>query len=399
MYPRVCSKGGYSLLRLSIALCLPFILPVHAAQYSVESSISARAEYNDNIFLTTLPHDSVNGFIVIPEARMVAREANWETFLGARLRSNNYSDSNLDSNDIYLDASGTYSQERNVFSLAGQYYKDSNLNALREDFGLVGERINRELWSVTPEYQRLLTERAVLALTYSHVDVEYLEAEDTRYVPYTLDTVSGSIAYSLSETDTLNFILQATDYQSKDEVLEYQLFIARVGVEHEFSELWSADFSIGGSSRDATVRVTPTEEAEFSDSGYVLDASLTRAMETGGEFLGRISRENIPNAFGGLDEVDMLEFILGQNITERWRYSIVARYRDIDAVSDVDRRTDREIVLFEPRLYYAIGRQWTVEASYRYIQRKFRNDISDSAPHSNRVFIGMTYNFPDISTF
>jgi hypothetical protein len=202
----------------------------------------------------------------------------------------------------------------------------------------------------------------------------------------------------LSETDKLNFILQATDYQSKDEILEYQLFITRIGVVHEFSELWSADVSIGGSRRDATVRVTPNLDSDFSDTGYVLDAGLTRTMETG-TFSGTISRENKPNSFGGLNEVDMLEFILGQNITERWRYSIVARYKDIDAVSDVDRSTDREIVLFQPRLFYTIGRQWTAEASYRYIQRKFKDDISQSAPHSNLIFIGMTYNFPDISTF
>ena len=374
------------------------VLPVHAVQYSVESNVSARAEYNDNIFLTEPSYDSVYALMVIPEAIMVAREANWETFLGARLESNNYSDEDLDSNDIYFDASGTYSQERNVFSLAGQYYKDSNLNTLREDFGLVGRRINRELWSVTPEYQRLLTERTVLALSYSYIDVDYIDAEDTGYVPYNLHTVSGSVAYNLTETDTLNFTLQATDYQSKDEVLEYQLVIARVGVEHEFTELWSGDFSIGGSSRDATVRVTPTEESEFSDTGYVLDLGLTRKLETG-DFSARVSRDNVPNAFGGLNEVDTLLFRLSQGITERWRYAIAARYQDIDAVSEVERSTDREILFFEPKLFYDIDRFWTVEASYRYIQRQFKSDTGDTAPDSNRLYIGMTYNFPGITTF
>ena len=385
------------MLLASFAPCLLGILPVHAAQYSVESSVSARAEYNDNIFLTELPHDSVYGLIVIPEARMVAREANWETFLGARLRSNNYSEDGLNSNDIYLDASGSYSQERNIFSLAGQYYRDSNLNALREDFGVIPRRIDRELWSITPEYQRLLTERAVLALSYSHVDVEYLDAEDTGYVPYDLDTVTGSIAYGLTETDKLIFTLQATDYQTKSESLEYQLFIARVGLEHEFSELWSADFSIGGSRRNATVRTTPTEESKSSDTGTVFDVGLTREAETG-TFLGRISRENVPNSFGGLNVVDSLALILRQNITERWSYSIVARYRDIEAVA-LDRTTDREVITFEPKLFYAIDRFWTVEASYRYSQRRFKSDPDDTAPDSNRVYIGMTYNFPDITTF
>ncbi len=396
-------------LLVAVCLCFVYISSAKAVQYAIESDVTARAEYDDNIFITTLPHDSVYGLTVIPQARLVAREANWETFLNGRLRSNNYSDSNLDSNDIYLDASGSFTQQRNVFSLAGQYNLDSNLNTLSSDFGISGQRINRELWSITPEYQRLLTERTVLALSYSHIDVDYLDAEGTDFRPYELDIGSGSIAYQLTERDKLSFILQATDYRSKDEILEYQLFIARVGIEHEFTERWSADFAIGGSRTDSTIRITQTvdflgepltltEEQDFSDNGYVLDAGFTRQLETG-EFSGRISRENVPNATGGLDEVDRLIFRLAQRMTARWRYAIGVRYEDIDGIADLTRSTDREILFFEPKVFYEINRQWTASASYRYIQRQFKDDISESTPHSNRIFIGMTYNFPDISTF
>ncbi|MGB5604364.1 MAG: hypothetical protein WBO14_18225, partial [Gammaproteobacteria bacterium] len=134
------------------------------------------------------------------------------------------------------------------------------------------------------------------------------------------------------------------------------------------------------------------------NNGYVLDAGFTRQLETG-EFSGRISRENVPNAFGGLNEVDRLSFSLAQRMTARWRYAIGVRYEDIDGIADLTRSTDREILFFEPNVFYEINRQWTASASYRYIQRQFKDDISDSAPHSNRIFIGITYNFPDISTF
>jgi hypothetical protein len=390
--------------------CLLLSFKVNAIQYAIESDVSARAEYNDNIFLTSQPHDSVYGLTVIPEAKMIAKEAHWETFINGRLRSNNYSDHNLDSNDIYLDVSGKYSQERNVYSLAGSYDKDSNLNALSTDFGVTGRRVNRKLWSITPQYQRLLTERAVLSISYNHIDVDYIDAEDTGYVPYKADIASGSLAYYLTEKDKVSFTLQATDYMSKDGSFEYQLFITRLGIEHNFSELWSVDFSIGGSRRNSTNTVTQTfdffgqpitltQVTDYTDKGYVLDAGFERKMETGA-FTGRISRDDVTNSFGGLNEVNTVRIGLNQKLTEVWRYDIQARYEDINAISSGTRTTVRDVLFFEPRLYYIINRHWTANASYRYITRKFKSDTSDDqAPHSNSIFVGMTYNFPDISTF
>ena len=121
-------------------------------------------------------------------------------------------------------------------------------------------------------------------------------------------------------------------------------------------------------------------------------------METG-SVSGTISRDNVTNPFGGLNEVSTVAFRINQKMTELWRYTIDARFEDIDAVSDVARTTDREVLFFESRIFYLIDRHWTANASYRYIQRKFKSDTSDSAPHSNRIYIGMTYKFPDISTF
>ena len=142
-----------------------------------------------------------------------------------------------------------------------------------------------------------------------------------------------------------------------------------------------------------------TEVTDFSDKGYVLDAGFTRKVETG-SFSGGISRDNVTNSFGGLNVVDTVRFNYQQKLTSLWRYNINARYENIDAASAVTRTTDREVLLFEPRINYTIDRHWAANASYRYIQRKFKSDTSDNrAPHSNRIFIGMTYNFPDISTF
>jgi hypothetical protein len=393
-----------------IGSCLLFSFKVNAVRYAIESDVSARAEYNDNIFLTSEPHDSVYALTVIPEAKMVAKEANWETFLNGKLRSNNYSDHNLDSNDVYLDLSGKYQSERNIYSLGGAYYLDSNLRSESADFGITGKRVNREYWNIVPQYTRLLTERLSFTLSFNHADVDYLDAENTGFVPYRLNTLTGSLAYSLTERDRVSFILQGTDYVSKNNAIEYQLFITRLGIEHDFSELWSVNFTIGGSRRNSTNTITQTfdffgqpitltEEIDFSDKGYVLDAGLQRKFETG-SFSAGISRDNVTNSQGGLNEVNTLRFRFSQKVTSLWKYDFHARYQDINAVSSVTRTSDREVFIIEPRVFYSLSRDWTANASYRYAARKFRSDTSDDrAPHSNRIYLGLTYNFPDISTF
>ena len=380
-----------------------------AVQYSITSNVDTRLEYNDNIFLTSGEHDSVFGLVVTPSARMIAKEANWETYLNARLRSNNYSDHGVDGNDIYLDASGNYKKERDIFTLSASYDKDSNLNPQSSDFGLTAQRVNRRIWSITPQYTRLLTQRLYFSASYSHTDVEYENAANTGYVPYDLDTLSGSFAYNLTERDKLSFILQASNYNSKDNALEYQLYIPRFGVEHQISELWKADFSIGGSRRNSTSRITQTfdffgqpitqtQEIDFSNKGYVFDAGIEKKHETG-SISARASRNNVANSYGGLNNEDTLQLSFKDSITELWRYTVNTRYQNIQAVSGVQRSTNREIFLFQPVLYYIIDRNWTANASYRYIQQKFTNDVSNSAPHSNQIYIGITYHFPEISTF
>lgn len=380
-----------------------------AVQYSIESNIDTRAEYNDNIFITSLKHDSVYGLTVTPSARMIAKERNWESFVNARLRSNNYSDHNLDSNDIYLDASGEYSRERDVFTLAVNYDKDSNLNALSSDFGVSGSRVNRRLWSIVPQYTRLVTERMQFSTSYNHSDVEYEDVANTGYVPYEIQTLTGSFVYSHDERNKLSFILQGSDYSSKDNTVEYQLLIARLGLEHQISELWKADFTIGGSKRNSTNRITrtfdffgqpvsQTQEIDFSDSGYVFEAGIEKRLESG-SITAKAGRDNVTNSYGGLNEVDTLRLIFNEQLTQQWHYTINSRYENINAVSGSTRSTDRETFSVEPVLYYDIDRNWTAKVSYRYIQRKFKSSTSGSTPYANRIYMGITYNFPEISTF
>lgn len=396
------------------AICVCFVFCyttiAHSKEYSLEADVDARVEYNSNIFLTSKPHDATKGIIITPSLSGVIKEKNWQGELNARIKSHNYSDDDLDSNDQFLSLTGQYGAERNIFSLNARYDLASNLNSTSSDFGTVPRRVNTKLQSITPQYTHLLTERSALVLSYAYTDVDFLEADNTGYTPYITETGSGSLIYDLTEKDKLTFSLQAVDYESKDNLVTYLMFISRFGIDHKFSQTLSTDFLVGVSRQKSTNLTTQTfdffgnvivltREIDSKNRGLVLDAGIKKLLERG-SIEGRLSRDNTTDSFGGLNQVDRLIIDYNEKLSSLWRYSIIARLEDITSLSQTNRSSDRDILFFDTVVSYSISPKWNANASYRYVQRKYKSDTSDKrAPHSNRIYVGLTYNFPSLSTF
>lgn len=390
------------LMMLSVTFC------VDAAQWSIESSVDSNIEYNDNIFLTNQDHDSVTSLIVKPALQMLVQEKNWLTAVDARLRSNNYSDSNLDSNDIFFDLSGTYITERNSYTLQGTLDFDSNLNSESTDFGITGRRVDRELLSITPQFSRNITERLLFTANYTHTDVDYVDADDTGFVPYRTDDVSGSLVYNLTETDQVNMVLQGTAYESKDGSFEYDLFSFNLGMNQILSETFSVKYLLGGSQRDSTSLSTEVfnffgqpalrrEVADFSNSGFVYDASFKKEWLSS-SLKGHLSRNETTDSVGGLNLVETSSLNFDQKITSVWGYSIHAKYEDIKTLDANNQITDRDIVFLDSIVRYKLSKNLVMLASYQYVKRKFDSQEKSEAPYSNRIFVGISYDFPSIST-
>ncbi|MCK4708556.1 MAG: hypothetical protein KAU21_08060, partial [Gammaproteobacteria bacterium] len=328
---------------LVVCIILLHAQAAYAKEYKLEADVDARAVYDDNIFLTNQLHDSTKGIIVTPALSGVITEENWESELRARLRINKYSDKSLNSNDQFFDLTGRYTAERNIFSLNVKYNLESNISSTSTDFGIVGRRVNRKTQSIAPQYTRLLTERSSLMLSYTYTDVDFLEADNTGFTHYITETGSGSLLYNLTERDELTISLTAVDYTSKNELVTYQLFVSRFGVDHKFSETLSMDFLAGVSRRNSTnlqtqsfdffeQPITVTQEIDAKNRGLVFDIGVTQQLESG-KIEGRIIRDNKTDSFGGLNEVNRFTVNYTDKMSELWRYRINGRLEDITAIS------------------------------------------------------------------
>lgn len=383
---------------------------VYAREWSLEADVVSRVEYNDNIFLVNDDHDGVSSIVISPSIKAIVKEKNWQTELIANLRSNRYSDQNLDSNDQYFDLTGSYNAQRNIFSLNASHDFDSNLTTTSSDFGVAAQRVNRKLQKFTPQYTRLLSERAALSLSYVYTDVDYIDAENTGFVPYITETGVVFLQYNLTEKDKININFTGVDYTSKNDLLTYQTFTSRFGIDHKFSKTLSTNLAVGVSRQSSTNLSTQTSDffgniivrtqvVDAENRSFVLDASIIQSLENG-SVTGKVSRSNSTNSFGGLNEVDSFNITYNDKISPLWRYLINIRYDDITAISSGTQDTDRELFFFGATAYYSISRNWKANASYQYVMKRTKNDAIDStAPHSNKLTVGLTYNFPSLSTF
>ncbi len=383
----------------------------YSSEKLLEASVSARTGYNDNIFLTSLPHDAVSSFIITPSLSGIIKEQNWQAKLNSQLRLNQYSDHSLDSNGQLFNLTGQYNAERNIFSINVGHDLLTSLSSISTDFGLSRERVKRKTQSITPRYTRFLTERLVLALSYSYSDTEYLDIEeDTRFVSSYTETGSAALRYNLTEKDEASINFQTVDYTRKDKLGDIQLFDVSVGFDHSFSKTLSMDLAIGESKRNSTNlqattfdffggTATQDQEINVKTRGSTLNLGVKQLLEVG-SISGRISRNTTTNSFGGLNETDKIVINYDERLSSLWRYAISASYENTTSVSASTASTDREVLFLEAKTNYSITQEWNMNLSYRYSQRKFKN-ISNAgdAPGSNRLQIGLTYNLPPLSTF
>jgi len=381
----------------------------NATEWSLDSSLRVHYEYNDNIFLTLDPHESVSNVLIQPDINFRIEEKSWETLIKARLKNNNYSDSNLDSNDQYYMVDVKYQYERGMFSLKGTYDLKSNLDTESSDFGISATRINRTTTDISPSYSYMLTERLQASLSYTMLESKYDDLVGSGFVPYEVDMSAISLVYGLSEKNKINASVQYTDYLSLDGLSEYQSLALRMGVTREFSETFKSSFSIGTSERDSISRSTGSidffgttvalvQENDFNNSGIVLDLELDLKTELGA-VTGQLSRDTETSSYGGVDEVNLLSLGYTRKISDYWSFSLDGKYTKTEAIMLGASFTDRDLLTVDTKINYFLDKDWKITTSWRYQEREFSTQNQNYVPHSNRFYIGMTYSSSKLSTF
>lgn len=402
------------------ALLFPVFVPSLsiAAEWSVNPSVSVREDYNDNIQLSTLPHDSVWSTVVTP-AVSFSRETGIDSVsAGARFNARRYSGNQIsDRNDQYYTFSGKNSTDKNQFGMAASLTRDS----------VVEQVLNqRDFVTLNPSWTARLGERTSLTVDYRYDKLKYLDAVNTSQTGYENHSFSGKWIYLFSERDEVTASAYSSNYKTSSGSRKSDTSGAQVQARHKFSETLVGLASLGRRTTKTTVKdrqcVGGHDEVFLqtlvstcflkdlgfqglpgtwqqvdvvdTDSGSVLTLSLNQNTETSGmgaEFTRSVS----PSGNGYLVEADSIKLSANKSLTPNLSLQLNVNAIDNRYVGNVSSGNNSRYYNISPALTWRMTEWWTLGAGYAYASQKYK--AATSSANSNAVYVNLTYNWPKIS--
>jgi opacity protein-like surface antigen len=185
-------------------------LPLGAAEWSVEPSVSVSATYSDNVrFLAQpTPEQPIRSNVImsVSPSLLFGHETEVRKVTGKlRVAANRFNnDKSLDSNDAFFDIGWREKGERSEFSLTSNNAFDSTLASQLEETGnRTEDRKQRQKISVNPTYAYNYNGRLTLALGYRYEDVGFRDAAGTSLVDFRTNELLPALRYKLDERNEL----------------------------------------------------------------------------------------------------------------------------------------------------------------------------------------------------
>ena len=367
-----------------------------------------REEYNDNILLTTLPHNAVWGTILTPSLTLSRSSEVSQTSASARLNFNRYAgESGLDRNDQYFALSSNYKTERDIWAGDASYTRDSTLTSELNQTGIVQARTQRNLLTLAPSWTRMLSERNSLKLGYEYDQASY-DGSSVGLINYSNQSAQASWLYQLSESDLVNMTASYSRFQTADGNHKADTAGIQGGLTHSFSETLKGSVLMGLNRTHSIINSPaqvlvigpfilhlPAQTVSSTDVVPVLNATLEKQFETTTVNVSA-SRTLNPTGNGVLAETDRLGLGVSRKFSETLSGSVNgsayrSRYIGNAAVASANSRY-YELAL---NLNWHMNERWVLDSGYRYARVEYQ--ASSVVPVSNMVYASVRYDWPKIS--
>lgn len=301
-----------------------------AGPWSLEPRIGASAEYDSNPGLSPIDavaEDHIAGLFYLP-LRYDADNFSYSLVPQARL-SNTRGYSSLASNYVHIDSTAQLTTDRSSYALLGNLARDSSFYHAGEAVNGVGVR--RDTASLAADSSYSFTARSQLQMDASWSTVHYDQTQNvTSLVDYRYLTAGPTVAYLVSERDTIKISGTVGSYQSLNAITSSKSQNLQLQYSRQLSEAWTASGSAG------YTRSTDTEKVFFgslyletfstSQNGVVYAANLSRQGE---RFVvtANVSRALQPTGLAYLARQDSVSLLTTFKQSDRWDYQIAAGWQ------------------------------------------------------------------------
>lgn len=374
-------------------------ISANAASFLLESEINARVTYDDNVNTAIVNEESSSIYMFTPKMKLSYISDAWETAMNAHVTGTTYSAEYQDQIDGHLDFQTAYKDNRNIYSTSVGYDKSSNRAADENILGQTLEQTDTQKISLTPKYTRLLTERLSLSLAYTYSDVDY-NPTTQRYLPYESQDATGEMAYNLSQRSKMLLAFSARDYASENNISEYQMLAANIGVIHKFSDLLTGEFFVGANTTDFTTR----DGTSFDFFGSTVTGAQVESTGSGGTFKAGIdakwielsaSRDTASNFTGGLDQTDKLHAKFRIQVTQLIGFALSVNRVKIEELNENVIDYSRTYTAITPAMNLSLAHNLNLRAEYFYYTNEYES-LAQGETEKNRFSVNLKYDFPSI---
>ena len=389
-------------------------LNVQAAEWAAEPAITVRGEYNDNIRLTSAPHDDVWGAILEPRVTFARRTERWDMSANARLRAAYYDgEDNLNTTDNFFDIKSKQRFERGSWDASASLANDTTLQNefLDLDTGIVVSQIDRTRHNFRLAGQYMFTETVWMEASLGYQTVKYDDGERFGLLDYDYLTPSLQVVHQFNPKIQLFGVLSHSrvSYDSASE-LESKTNSLQLGGAYDITETWKLSGSVGNR-RTRTSSLVPTAvprpgleflfplvydvitvPRDSESTGLVYNASLSRKFETGDLGLNA-SRSVVPSSTGTDTDTTSVSLNGSHRFSETFSGRLSISYLQSETVGDARTIADNDRYRIAPGLTWRLDRDLHLTAGYIYTQ-VMRGSTGANDAESNAAFVSLGYTWP-----
>jgi hypothetical protein len=360
----------------------------HASEYSLEYSVEAGYEYNDNVGFSSDDEIDVSGGLITFPVTLTRRTERLETALSGEATSTKYDDSDFDSDDQDLNLRSSYQLERGGLNGYAGYKRDSTRTSEFLDTGVVGLRATRvERASAGASGDYMFTEKNGILLGADYSDVEY---DSPIYSDY--DYVSGNFGWRHQWREQTSLILQGTasryENDGETEVTSDTLGV-QAGFETQVSEALKASLLMGWAGVETDYSSNSTQLSQSNDSNDVFQMNgKLRYRQERYDLSAEVRSGTRPSGDGTLNEDHQVNLKYGYSVTERSNLDLTLIVGTTESLES-DTNRERDYARARVRLDYRLTESWYVAGTYMFSYQDRNRE--DGSADSNQVNLSLIF--------
>lgn len=400
--------GQASYCRLALAACLSLTLVLSESAKGQDWNASPLFElgmvYDDNPRLEDdeAARDQYGGLLDIG-LQLQRRTQTSLVQISPRANIRSYpDDSDLDSEDFYLDVLGSSTGQRSEWSIGADIRQEQVLRSetpvsdpddprLDDDVTntvSVRERRQREKLRIQPAVSFDLTERSSLKFDLNYIDVSFDNQELGNAVDFSTSNADLSIARDIGQNSSVEFGVFASRYETDDGVNDTKTTGFRARISNEISETTNLYAEAGWQSADIELTDAPGIVRESTENSLLARAGFDKQWQRS-RLRASIEHGQSPAGSGFIVERTQIRGAFNYMLTQRasllsGAVFLTSETLGIDAVT----ASDLDYIQAFAGLAYELSRTWSLRTTYTF---EDRDDVVIGSQTSNRFEISLAY--------